>query len=108
LCIHHILLIQASAQRSNSADHTSAIHTTQQKSHSLSIRDSLAGVGCNELLDLAFTVIFDLDSRCFHYHATALLFNYTNLTLELTRAEHEAFNIIAADNDEREAIEASG
>jgi hypothetical protein len=31
-----------------------------------------------------------------------------DITPELTRAEHEAFNIIAADNDERDAIEASG
>jgi hypothetical protein len=35
-------------------------------------------------------------------------FEAKRLTLELTRAEHKAFNIIAADNDERDAIEASG
>jgi hypothetical protein len=29
------------------------------------------------------------------------------MTLELTRAEHEAFYTICADNDERDAIEAS-
>jgi hypothetical protein len=30
------------------------------------------------------------------------------LTLELTRAEHAAYNTTEADNDERDAIEASG
>jgi hypothetical protein len=32
----------------------------------------------------------------------------SNLTLELTRAEHKAFNMISKDNDESHAIEASG
>jgi hypothetical protein len=32
----------------------------------------------------------------------------SHLTLELTRAEHKAFNVKNPDNDEREAIEASG
>ena len=31
-----------------------------------------------------------------------------NLTPELTRAEHKAFNMISIDNHERDAIEASG
>lgn len=31
-----------------------------------------------------------------------------HLTPELTRSEHEAFYVIGKDNDERDAIEASG